>query len=410
MDINDRRTYFRIIITLGSLIGLNPFSIDMYLPGFASIAASLSTDVATVGLSLASFFAGICIGQLFYGPIMDRFGRKKPLLIGLSTYLIASIGCAFVTTVEQLIFLRFLQALGGCAGMVASRAMVRDIFPASENAKVFSLLILVMGVAPIIAPAIGGLIVTTLDWHAIFVVLALITAAVMFAVWKFLPESRGSDKTVSLHPVKVLIEYVRVTKNPRFMLYTFAMSFATAALFGYITSSPFIFMELYGLSEFQYSTAFSLCAFCLIAGSQVNRFLLKRMTDAQIASRTSVLFLLASLILTTAFLITIPPLVFVLVCIGSFMFLLGIMNPNTSALAITSVSHNIGMASALTGFVQMGLSAVMAGLVSGLSDGTAKPMAISILVCAAISLVCIFLAGSVSKNPNDIGSVSPTKA
>lgn len=404
----DRRTYFRIIITLGFLIGLNPFSIDMYLPGFTSIAASLKTDVATVGLSLASFFAGICLGQLVYGPVMDRFGRKKPLLIGLSIYLIASIGCAFVTTVEQLIFLRFVQALGGCAGMVASRAMVRDIFPANENAKVFSLLILVMGIAPIIAPSIGGLVVTTLDWHAIFVLLALITAAIMFSVWKFLPESRGSDSSVSLHPFKVLVGYVQVSQNLKFILYTFAMAFATAALFGYITSSPFIFMELYGLSEFQYSAAFSLCAMCLIGGSQINRLLLRKMTEAGVALRSCILFVIISLILAVAMSVSVAPLALVLVCIGAFMFLLGILNPNTSALAITSVSHNIGMASALTGFVQMGLSAIMAAAVSSFTDGTARPMAISIFACAAISLICIVFAGGITavKNGSEKAAMS----
>ncbi|MBX3245237.1 MAG: multidrug effflux MFS transporter [Acidobacteria bacterium] len=390
----NRRTYFRIIITLGFLIGLNPFSIDMYLPGFSSIAASLNTDVATVGLSLASFFAGICLGQLFYGPILDRFGRKKPLLIGLSIYLLASVGCAFVTSIEQLILLRFVQALGGCAGMVASRAMVRDIFPPQDNARVFSMLILVMGVAPIIAPSIGGAVVTFFDWHAIFIVLALITAAVMAAVMIFLPESKGPDPLVSLNPVAVVKGYFYVMLNRRFLLYTLALAFGSAALFGYITSSPFLFMEVYGLGEFQYSLAFSFCAFCLITGSQVNRALLNRMSEERAALLTGGILVAVTLILLSLMLLSQVHLAVVLACIAIFMFSLGIFNPNTSALAMTSVSHNIGMASAMTGFVQMGLSAVIAGMVSVLANGTTIPMTAIMFGCAVILLACVFLANS----------------
>lgn len=392
MDISNRRTYFRIIITLGFLIGLNPFSIDMYLPGFSSIAASLGTDVATVGLSLASFFAGICLGQLFYGPILDRFGRKKPLLIGLSIYLLASVGCAFVTSVEQLIALRFVQALGGCSGMVASRAMVRDIFPPQDNARVFSMLILVMGVAPIIAPSVGGALVTFFDWHAIFIVLAVITAMVMAAVILFLPESKGPDASVSLDPVKVAAGYFRVMLNRRFVLYTLAMAFCSAALFGYITSSPLLFMEVYGLGEFQYSMAFSFCAFCLIMGSQVNRALLNRMTEERAALLTGGVLVAVTLILLLLMLGPGPHLAVVLACMAVFMFSIGIFNPNTSALAMTSVSHNIGMASAMTGFVQMGMSAVIAGMVSVLANGTTVPMTAIMFGCAVILLACVLFA------------------
>ena len=392
MDITNRRTYFRIIITLGFLIGLNPFSIDMYLPGFSSIAASLNTDVATVGLSLASFFEGICLGQLFYGPILDRFGRKKPLLIGLSIYLLASVGCAFVTSIEQLILLRFVQALGGCAGMVASRAMVRDIFPPQDNARVFSMLILVMGVAPIIAPSIGGAVVTFFDWHAIFIVLALITGAVMAAVMIFLPESKGPDPLVSLNPVAVVKGYFYVMLNRRFLLYTLALAFGSAALFGYITSSPFLFMEVYGLGEFQYSLAFSFCAFCLITGSQVNRALLNRMSEERAALLTGGILVAVTLILLSLMLLSQVHLAVVLACIAIFMFSLGIFNPNTSALAMTSVSHNIGMASAMTGFVQMGLSAVIAGIVSVFANGTTIPMTATMFGCAVILLACVFFA------------------
>src|SRR5687768_7593751 len=159
---------FFLILILGLLSAIGPFSIDMYLPGFPGIAADLNTTIASVSLSLSSFFIGISAGQLLYGPLLDRFGRKKPLYAGLSIYVLASVGCALASSVNALILLRLLQALGGCVGMVASRVMVRDIFPVEENAKVFSMLVLVIGVSPIIAPTAGGYITSAFGWHYVF--------------------------------------------------------------------------------------------------------------------------------------------------------------------------------------------------------------------------------------------------
>lgn len=410
IDITNKRTYYGIIATLGFLIGLNPFSIDMYLPGFTAIAISLKTDVATVGLSLASFFTGVCVGQLVYGPILDRFGRKKPLIIGLAIYCIASICCVFVTSIEQLIVLRFIQALGGCSGMVASRAFVRDIFPIQDNAKIFSMLMLVMGVAPIIAPTAGGFIVTNFDWHIIFIILAVISGLIILAVSYVLPESKANDNTVSLNPIKVTTGYLKATTNARFMLYTLAMAFSTAALFAYITSSPFVYMEFYGLSEFQYSIVFSICAFCLITGSQINRIFLRHRNEEHISLRVSVALAIITclmLVLVTIF----NPSVYVLIAfIACFMFSIGVINPNTSALAITSVSQNIGMASALGGFIQMGISAIAAAAVSVFANGTLYPMVISMLICAISSLACVMLAASSSVAAGESGETSVVNA
>ena len=391
------RSHLAIIITLGMLIGLNPFSIDMYLPGFASIAADLGTDSATVGLTLSSFFAGICIGQLVYGPLLDRFGRKKPLLVGLAIYLLTSIAAAFAGSIEQLIVFRFVQALGGCAGMVASRAFVRDIFPPEENARIFSLLILVMGVAPIIAPSVGSFIVTTLDWHAIFVALALIAAILFIAVLVILPESKKHDPSISLNPLRVLRSYFGVAINARFMLFTLAMSFSTAALFAYITSSPILFMKVHQLTEFQFGLTFSFCAFCLIVGSQVNRFLLRYFSTISIAEYTGVLILFVSIVLFVLTAYSIAGLAATIVCIAAFLFLMGMFNPNAGALALTSVHENIGMASALMGFIQMGLSAIAAAIVSSFGAGSRSTMSTVLLACIAIAVGSVFLVRTLQR-------------
>ncbi len=188
---------FLWILILGLLSAIGPFSIDMYLPGFPAIAKSLNTTVSHVSLSLSSFFIGICFGQFLYGPLLDRFGRKKPLYFGLSLYIIAAIGCALASSVNALIWLRLLQALGGCVGMVASRAMVRDLFPVEENAKVFSLLMLVVGVSPLIAPTLGGYITAEFGWDYVFGVL---TVMVLEYYWLYiLPYLKAVSRTCQYH-------------------------------------------------------------------------------------------------------------------------------------------------------------------------------------------------------------------
>src|SRR5476651_1010609 len=169
-----KQRYFFTVLILGSLTALGPFSIDMYLPGFPAIAKTFHITTAQVSLSLSSFFVGIAAGQLLYGPLLDKFGRKKALYIGLSLYIIASIGCYFSSSIEMLITLRFVQAIGSCAAGVASMTMVRDIFPVNENAKIFALLILILGASPMIAPTVGGYVTMVWDWHLIFVILAIL--------------------------------------------------------------------------------------------------------------------------------------------------------------------------------------------------------------------------------------------
>ena len=179
--------HFRTFLLIcGALSAIAPFSIDMYLPGFPHIAQDLRTDIAHVTLSLTSFFVGISLGQLFYGPALDRFGRKKPVMIGLAIYMLAAIGCGLATSVQWLIAFRFLMAIGGCAGMVAVRAIVRDLFPVNEIAKTLSLLMLVMGAAPIVAPTIGGYVVTTMGWRGIFLLLVLWAIWLLFLVFRVL--------------------------------------------------------------------------------------------------------------------------------------------------------------------------------------------------------------------------------
>lgn len=378
-----------VILILGGLAALGPFSIDMYLPGFPHIAQDLRTDIAHVTLSLTSYFIGISLGQLIYGPLLDRFGRKKPLLFGLALYTLASVGCGLATSVQGLIAFRLLMALGGCAGMVAVRAIVRDFFPVNEIAKTLSLLMLVMGAAPIVAPSVGGLVVTTLGWRSIFLVLVGWSVWMLFLVFRVLPESKEADVSVSLNPGPVLLEYFKLFRHPSFMAYTLCGGFTAAGMFAYISGSPFVFMELFHLSERQYGWVFGLNAFGLIASSQLNRLFLRWQSSAQIVRIVATLQCLAGLTLVIGTATGFIHKAGTLLLVFSYLFLQGYLYPNTSALALEPFAKNAGAASGLIGFLQMVTATLASALVSVLHNGTALPMAGVMAGCTGLGFCCL---------------------
>lgn len=381
-----------IIFTLGALSALGPFSIDMYLPGFPAIADDLHTTISRVQLSLTSYFIGISVGQLFFGPIIDRFGRKKPLYAGLIIYLAASIGCMFSSSVEVLIGLRFLQALGSCAGAVVSRAMVRDIFPVNENAKIFSMLILVVAISPIVAPTAGGYMSEALGWQSIFATLSIVSAVILFMAYKILPESKAADPGMSMHPKKILTDFRYVLQTKQFILYVCAAGFASAGMFAYISGSPFVFIEIFGVNAKHYGWFFAFNASGLIIASQVNRLLLSKRSSEDIISVTSIIQVLAgiTLFLLTYFnLIGLAGIVFFLF---TYLAMQGFLFPNASALSLAPFHTRTGIASSLMGCVQMFFSAAASAAVSLLHNNTAIPMTIVIACCSLLSFLFISMA------------------
>ncbi len=386
-----KRSTRTVILILGGLAALAPFSIDMYLPGFPQIALELQTDISHVTLSLTSYFVGISLGQLIYGPVLDRFGRKKPVLVGLAIYSLAAVGCGLVTSVQGLIAFRLLMALGGCAGMVAVRAIVRDLFPINEIAKALSLLMLVMGAAPIVAPSIGGLVVTTLGWRAIFLLLVGWGIWLFFLVARVLPESKDADQSVSLNPGPVLLAYLKLLRHPWLMAYTLCGGLTAAGMFAYISGSPFVFMELFHLSERHYGWVFGLNAFGLIASSQLNRLLLRRRTSAQIVRIVATLQCLAGLSLLLGTATSTIQKAGTLALIFCYLFLQGFLFPNTSALALEPFAKNAGVVSGLMGFLQSVVATIASALVSVFHNGTALPMAGVMAGCTGLGVVCLFL-------------------
>lgn len=378
-----------MILILGMLSAIGPFSIDMYLPGFPAIANDLHTTVGKVSLSLSSFFIGIAFGQLLYGPLLDRFGRKKPLYIGLSLYLIASIGCALSTSVNALIILRLFQAIGGCAGMVAARAMVRDLFPVNENAKIFSMLMLVIGVSPIIAPTLGGYVTAAFGWHYIFIILTIMSAFILAAVHFTLPESRRPDLTKSLLPAPILKGFLAVFKNAQFYTYAFTGAISAAGLYAYISGSPHVFMELYHVSEKQYGWIFAGIAMGLIICSQLNSLLLKNYKSEQIIPVALLCQSLAGGALFFGTLFHLLGLYSTIFFILIFLSCQGFTFPNSSALSMAPFSRNAGTASALMGFIQLAIGAVTSAIVSLLTNSTALPMTGVMAACATTSFIVV---------------------
>lgn len=389
---------FKLILILGLLSAIGPFSIDMYLPGFPDIAADLHTTVAKVSLSLSSFFIGISAGQMLYGPLLDRFGRKKPLYIGISVYSIASIGCAMATSVNALIWLRLLQALGSCSGMVASRAMVRDLFPVNENAKVFSLLMLVVGVSPIIAPTLGGYLSAEYGWHYVFIVLTIMAAIILVAIHFYLPESRKPDPTFSLRPRPIINSFLHVAKEPQFYTYALTGSIASAGLYAYISGSPSVFMEIYKVTEQQYGWIFALVAIGLITSSQVNTLLLRKYKSEQVIVIALLSQSITGTILVSGSMVGFLGLYSTVFLCFIFLSCQGFTFPNTSALSLAPFSKTAGSASALLGSVQMGIGAFTSALVSYLNNGTAVPMTVVMACCAIVSFTILLIGGRIIRN------------
>jgi len=393
-----KRKNFFLILLLGSLTALGPFSIDMYLPGFPAIAKDLHTTVARVSLSLSGFFIGISAGQLLYGPLLDRFGRKKPLYIGLSIYILSSIGCAYATSIDALIILRFVQAVGSCAAAVASIAMVRDLFPLNENAKVFALLMLVVGVSPMIAPTVGGYVTTAFGWHSVFIVLMLLGLVNLLASIFGLPDSYQPDPTISLKPKPIITNFLAVLKEPQFYTYALTGSVAFAGLFAYVAGSPLLFMDIYAVSEENYGWIFAFLSIGLIGSSQLNTLLLRKYSSEQLIfaalicqAITGIVFLVGSINGWFGLPETIGLLFIFLGC-------LGFASPNTSALSLAPFSKNAGSASALMGAVQMGLGTIASIGVSLFDTRSSLPM---VAIMASTSLIALAILYFGRKNITD---------
>lgn len=377
----------RLLLLLGSIAAFAPLSIDMYLPGFPSMARDLGAPFALVQLTLPAFFIGLCVGHVLYGPITDRYGRLLPLKIGLAIFVLASAGCALAPDVHVLIALRVIQALGGCAGMVIVVAIVRDLFDAQGSARMFSRLMLVMGAAPVLAPFLGTYVVAWFDWRAIFWILAGYGVLCLAALSLWLPETRAPQMARRLHPVAVAREYGVLLLDRRFLGYALAGALGNAAFFVYLTGSPFVLMELFGLSPTTYSLLFALNTLGLIVGSQVNdRLLVTHTLDRLLGAGNW-----SSLVLTAALLLGVTTQLAGVAAVATLLFgfctARALIRPNSTAGALEHHPERAGTAAALMGAMQFALGTAGGAVLAVLHDGTARPFAAVLMVMSLFGLI-----------------------
>lgn len=371
----------RMVLILGALSAFSAMSIDMYLPAFPQIARDLGVPLGTVQLSISAFLFGSAAGQLFYGPLADRWGRRRPLLCGLALYIASAIGCACVRTGEGLLFWRVVMAVGGGAGMVISRAVVRDLYNTTEAARMFSLLMLVMGVAPILAPIAGGQILLVTGWRGIFGFLGVFGLLSFGAAAAGLRETLPVERRIRRNSFEMIAIYWHLLRNRHYTGHAIALGCVAGVNFAYISGAPFFFIELHGISPQQFGFFFSVNACGLIGASQVNRRLLRRFTPQRIL-HVSFMVNAAAAILLTASVMTgrggFPlQLALIFICLS----MTGLLYPNVTALALAPFDKAAGSASALLGTIQYTLGASAGALVGMFHNSTAVLMAATMAAC-----------------------------
>lgn len=374
-----------LVFLLGSLTAFAPMSIDMYLPALPTLELVLETDASRLQLTLASFFLAFSLGQLFYGPLSDRYGRKSPLYASLSLFIAASLGCALVSSVDALIALRFLQAFGACAGIVIARAIVRDSFATPEAARMYAAMMLVMGVAPMVAPLLGGQLLNLFGWHSIFVTLALYGGICLFMLHRHLPETLAPQLRQPLVLSRVLKGYGHLLRQHRFRGFALTSSLSMAGLYAFIAASPFVFITYYRIPAEHFGWLFGINAFWLILASQLNGRMVQRVRPLRLLKTSLLVQAAAGLVMATMAWTgwggmwgILPPLF-----LGTFC--LGFVLPNATILAMEPYQAQAGSASALYGTIGSMAGAVAAGTVSALQGHDAKTLCTVMAVCSLLS-------------------------
>lgn len=386
-----RRTGLLVTLVLGGLTALPPLSMDMYLPALPAVTDSLSAPAATIQLTLTACLAGMALGQLVVGPMSDRWGRRTPLLLGMVVYVLATAICALAPTAGLLIGFRLLQGLAGAAGIVIARAVVRDLYDGVEMARFFSTLMLISGVAPIVAPLIGGQVLRITDWRGIFVVLTAVGIVLTLVVWKWLHETLPPADRHTGGVSDALRTMRGLLADRVFTGYMVAGGLAFAVLFAYISASPFVVQEIYGASPQTFSLLFGLNSIGLIIVGQINgKLLVGRISLDKVLGFGLAVIVLAAVALLLMTLGVFGEVGLFPVAAGLFVLMsaMGLAMPNTNAQALMRTKHAAGSASALLGTSSFLIGAVASPLVGIAGEDTAVPMAVVQVVCALAAVGC----------------------
>jgi DHA1 family bicyclomycin/chloramphenicol resistance-like MFS transporter len=382
-----RARHAELIILLGTLTAFAPMSIDMYLPALPTIGTTFAATAGQVQLSLASFFLGMAVGQAFYGPLADRFGRKRPLFAGLSLFVLASAGCALSSSIHALIALRFFQALGGCSGPVIARAVVRDLFNGREAVRVFSLMVLVLGVSPVLAPVVGAQILAFFDWRIIFWITTLFgVAALLATVWR-LPETHRAENMRPLIVKNILGAYYDLITDRSFVGYSLTGAIGLGGMFAYIAGSPFVFIDFFQVPATYYGLFFGVNALGFVLSAQLNVRLVRRFETNAIIRTVLFVQVASGVLLLLGTWTGWIGLYGTAILIFVYVALVGCLFPNTTAMAMADHGDKAGSASALVGTLQFGMAALAASAVGALNNGTPMPMAAVIATCGTSAII-----------------------
>ncbi len=376
----------RLVLILGAMTAFTSMSIDMYLPGFPQMAEDLGVPIGTIQLTVSAFLYGSAIGQIFYGPLTDRYGRRLPLLVGSALYIISTIGCALANSGEALLFWRLVMALGGGAGMVISRAIVRDLYTTAEAARMFSLLMLVMGAAPILAPLVGGQVLLFGGWRGIFFCLTIFGVLCFGAVAKYLPESLPEDRRIKQSLPQLVGLYGQLLQHGQYLCYSIGLGCISGMTISYIAGSPFLFINLHDISPQHFSLFFGVNALGLIGSSQLNRKLLSHYATKEILRGGLMINLASGIILLLSVFTAFGGFPLQVICLFVNVASMGLLYPNITALALAPFKKMAGSASSLMGTIQYLIGATCGGLIGLLQNGTAIPMAAVMTGCAIAAL------------------------
>jgi DHA1 family bicyclomycin/chloramphenicol resistance-like MFS transporter len=385
-----RRERTRLIIVLGLMVAIGPLTIDMYLPALPTITADLHTSAAAVQLTLTGTLLGLALGQLFIGPLSDAIGRRVPLLTGIAVHIVASVLCVVAPNIAVLGSLRVLQGLGTAAASVVATAVVRDKFSGTRAAQVFSRLLLVMGVAPILAPTLGSQVLRLTQWRGVFVALAVLGVILLIVGALALPETLPPARRRRGGVVGTLRDYRSILRDRRFVGLVLVAGLAMGALFAYVSGSSFVYQEVYGLSVQQFGLVFGLGAAGLIAASQLNVRLLDRFSPQRIVAVALTFGSVAGLALVLFAATGFGGLVAIVVSLCVILAAGGLAIPNAPALALANYGETAGTAAALLGAVQFGVGALIAPAVGALGAG-ALAMA-AVVAASMVAALVVFLA------------------
>ena len=378
-----------VIVILALLTAMEPLCIDLYLPGFVFIAESFSTSTNAVQISLSTFLAGFAVGQLIWGPVADKFGRKKPILVSLIIFTLASVACIYVRTIEQLWLIRFVQAIGGCAGVVISRAVVTDYFHKNQTLKIFALLALIMGIAPIIAPSLGNLVLLFFSWKGLFIAMAALGVILFTATLFCLPETHKPLKTN--HRENAITAYIQVLKNKRFVIYSLIAGVVNGALMIYVANGPFLIMEKGGFSNNIFSIIFGVNAFGLMLASYLTTILQKNITTNNLIKYAIIMMTIVSIVLLAAMYSNAS--IYIILCmLFLYVFPIGILFPTTTELALTpfATTNNSGTASAMFGAIQLAMAFICTLIAGYIHRGNITDVGISFFLCSILAFIIVF--------------------